>query len=82
MAEIGHNGDPELLRIVERIESLQAALKEATDDIKGDIKDLKAEAKGRGYDGKALNAVLALRAKDSETRAMIGLYADRLGVFG
>ena len=82
MAEIGHNSDTDLLRIVERIESLQTALKEATDDIKGDIKDLKAEAKAKGYDGKALNVVLALRAKDSETRAMIGLYADRLGVFG
>lgn len=75
------NNDPELVRIVERIESLQAALKEATDDIKGDIKDLKAEAKARGYDSKALNVVLSLRAKSKDTRAMIGLYADRLGVF-
>lgn len=76
------NNDPDLSRIVERIESLQAALKEATDDIKGDIKDLKAEAKAKGYDSKALNAVLSLRAKDKGTREMIGLYADRLGVFG
>lgn len=76
------NNDPELARIVERIESLQAALKEATDDIKGDIKDLKAEAKAKGYDGKALSAVLSIRAKDKGTREMIGLYADRLGVFG
>ena len=76
------NNDPELGRIVERIESLQAALKEATDDIKGDIKDLKAEAKAKGYNTKALNAVLALRAKDEGTRSDIGLYAERLGVFG
>ncbi len=76
------NNDPEMARIVERIESLQAALKEATDDIKGDIKDLKAEAKNRGYNLKALNAILAIRAKDEDTRSDIGLYADRLGVFG
>jgi uncharacterized protein (UPF0335 family) len=76
------NTDPDLLRIVERIESLQSALKDATDDIKGDIKDLKAEAKAKGFNMKALNAVLALRAKDSDTRADIGLYADQLGVFG
>lgn len=76
------NNDPEMARIVERIESLQAALKEATADIKGDIKDLKAEAKNRGYNLKALNAILAIRAKDEDTRSDIGLYADRLGVFG
>lgn len=76
------NNDPDLARIIERIESLQAALKEATDDIKGDIKDLKAEAKAKGLNVKALNAVLAIRAKDEETRSDIGLYADRLGVFG
>lgn len=76
------NNDPEMARIVERIESLQAALKEATDDIKGDIKDLKAEAKAKGYNLKALNAILAIRAKDEDTRSDIGLYADRLGVFG
>lgn len=76
------NNDPDLARIVERIESLQAALKEATDDIKNDIKDLKAEAKAKGFNPKALNVVLALRAKDSETRSDIGLYAERLGVFG
>lgn len=76
------NNDPDLARIIERIESLQAALKEATDDIKGDIKDLKAEAKAKGFNVKALNAVLAIRAKDEETRSDIGLYADRLGVFG
>lgn len=76
------NNDPEMTRIVERIESLQAVLKEATADIKGDIKDLKAEAKNRGYNLKALNAILAIRAKDEDTRSDIGLYADRLGVFG
>lgn len=76
------NNDHDLLRIVERIESLRATLKETADDINGDIKDLKAEAKAKGYDMKALNTVLSLRAKSQETREMIGLYADRLGVFG
>lgn len=72
------NNDPELLKLLERVESLKEQQKEIAED----IKDVKAEAKAKGYDMKAFSAVLSLRAKDRATREMIGLYADRLGVFG
>ena len=78
MAEAGHNGDPELRKLLERVESL----KEQQAEIADEIKEVKAEAKSKGYDMKAFNTVLSLRAKKPDTRAMIGLYADRLGIFG
>jgi uncharacterized protein (UPF0335 family) len=78
MAEAGHNGDPTLLKLLERVENLRDEQKEVAEQIKG----VKAEAKAAGYGMKAFNTILSLRAKDTDTRAMIGLYADRLGVFG
>ena len=78
MAEAGHNGDRQLLALLERVENLHDEQKEVAEQ----IKEVKAEAKAAGYDMKAFNTILSLRAKDTDTRAMIGLYADRLGVFG
>lgn len=73
-----NSADPELEKLLSRCENLKEEQKEIADQ----IKEVKAEAKARGYDMKAFGVVLSLRAKDSETRAMIGLYADRLGVLG
>lgn len=78
MAGKGHNGDPELEELLQRVETL----KEEQKEIAGQIKEVKAEAKGAGYDMKAFGAILSLRAKSKGTREMIGDYADRLGVFG
>lgn len=79
MAEKESNsGDPGLEKLLQRVESL----KESQKVIAEDIKEVKSEAKKMGYDVKAFGAVLSLRAKDKDTREMIGLYADRLGVFG
>lgn len=72
------NNDPELEKLLQRVENL----KDEQAEIAEQIKDVKGEAKAKGYDMKAFNAILSLRAKDAETRGMIGLYADRLGVFG
>lgn len=63
-----------LLRRVENIQEQQAELAE-------DIKSVKAEAKAKGYDMKAFNAMVSLRKKDEATRRMIGLYADTLDLF-
>ena len=64
---------------IERLESEKAALAD-------DIKDVKAEAKGRGYDMKTLNEMLKLRKLDPDVRAereaLRELYADALGIFG
>lgn len=87
MAEQGHNSESyrvtaeELRGFVERIERLAAQQAELGDG----IKDVKAEAKARGYDIKALTAIIQRRKRDreavSELDALIDLYEDALGIF-
>jgi uncharacterized protein (UPF0335 family) len=79
---IGHNTPtaPDQLRsIIERIERLE----EDKSQVAADIKDVYAEAKGNGFDTKALRKLVALRKKDRdkvlEERAMLELYANALG---
>jgi uncharacterized protein (UPF0335 family) len=79
MAEAGDNvAKIELEQFLQRVERL----KDEQAEIAEQVKEVKAEAKGRGYDMKAFNAMLSLRAKDTDTRRMIGLYADKLDIFG
>lgn len=73
-----NSGDPELERLLQRVENLKDEQKEIAEQ----IKDVKAEAAARGYDMAAFSAILTLRAKKPEVRQMIGVYADNLGVFG
>ena len=54
----------ELEQFIQRIERLDEERKNISDD----IKDIKAEAKSRGFDIKALNQVLKLRAMDQDDR--------------
>lgn len=69
---IGHNsGDTvetvasaELRQIIERVERLE----EEKAAIQGDIKDVMSEAKGRGYDTKAIRTIIRLRKKDANER--------------
>lgn len=79
--EARENAESELQSFAQRIERLRDEKKVANAELNDAIKDVWAEAKGRGYDKKALDAVLKLRAMDEDTLAMIGVYADRLGVF-
>ena len=67
-----------LLKLIERVENLE----EDRAVIGEDIKAVKTEAKMRGFDMKAFNAMLSLRKKAPEVRQMIGVYADALGIFG
>ncbi|CAL8975301.1 DUF2312 domain-containing protein [Rhodoplanes serenus] len=55
----------QLRAFVERIEKLEEEKKAIADD----IKDVFAEAKGNGYDVKALRAVIRLRKQDKDERA-------------
>ena len=70
----------QLKSFVERIERLEEE-KKATQD---DIKDVYAEAKGNGYDIKALRKVIALRRQDAnerqEEQAVLDTYLHALGM--
>ncbi|MGV1944878.1 MULTISPECIES: DUF2312 domain-containing protein [unclassified Agrobacterium] len=78
MAKIGHNSGEEddimgstetvaakeLRQFIERVERLE----EEKAAIQGDIKDVLGEAKGRGYDTKAIRKIIAMRKKDANER--------------
>lgn len=70
----------ELRQFVERIEHLEAEKK----DIGEQIKEVYAESKGRGYDQKALRAIISLRKKDkddvAELEALLEVYKAALGM--
>lgn len=70
----------EIRQFVERYEHLEAEKK----DIADQMKEVMAEAKGRGYDTKVLRAVIARRKKDAadleEFEAILELYLSALGM--
>jgi uncharacterized protein (UPF0335 family) len=55
----------QLKAIIERIERLEEEKKTISDD----IRDVYAEAKGNGYDVKALRAIVRMRKQDPDERA-------------
>jgi uncharacterized protein (UPF0335 family) len=70
----------QLKAFVERIERLE----EEKAGLAGDIKDVYAEAKGTGFDTKALRRIIALRKKDhaerQEEESILELYMQALGM--
>ncbi len=70
----------EIRQFVERYERLDAERQEAAEA----MKEVMAEAKGRGYDTKALKALIALRKRDpedvAEAEAILELYRKAMGV--
>lgn len=62
---VGHNARQQLLSIIERIQTIEASIKELGDD----RKDIYAEAKGNGLDVKALRTIVRLRKMDANDRA-------------
>lgn len=75
---IGHNG--QLKSIVERVEKLN----EDKQAISADISDVFKEAKGNGFDVKALRKVIALRKLSADDRAhqdaILETYMNALGM--
>jgi uncharacterized protein (UPF0335 family) len=69
-AQPGHNG--QLKSIVERVENLNEQIKE----LGSDRSDIFAEAKGNGYDVKALRKVIAIRKIDPTARAEQGALVE------
>ena len=85
---VGHNSgtdganvaSAELLQIIERIERLT----EEKQAIQGDISDVYGEAKGRGYDTKAIRTIIKIRKQDANERAeeqsILDTYLHALGM--
>ncbi len=79
--EVGDNSAADELRLlVERTERLEEEKKGIADD----IKDVMAEAKGRGYDPKAIRKIIAIRKKKKEEwqeeEAILEVYMQALGM--
>lgn len=86
MSDIGHNSGeraaPDELRVfIERIERLKDEKAVQAQEYADAIKEVYAEAKGRGYDKKAMDHAMKLRALDTEARAVVEFYCDVLDVF-
>lgn len=80
-APIGHNSvaSDQLRSVIERVERLE----QEKVDLMEDIKAVYSEAKGNGFDTKAIKKLVSLRKKDrsklAEDKAMLELYAAALG---
>jgi uncharacterized protein (UPF0335 family) len=70
----------QLKAIIERIERLEEEKKTISDD----IRDVYAEAKGNGYDVKALRTIVRMRKQDANERAeqetVLETYMQALGM--
>ena len=70
----------ELRQFIERIEQLESEKKDDGEQ----LKELMAEAKGRGYDTKVLRKVIALRKRKpddiAEEEAVLDMYKAALGM--
>lgn len=82
--EVGHNSAAtreELLAFVQRVERLKDEKKNAAAEYGEAIKEVYAEAKGRGYDKKAMDEVMRMRAKSDDERQIVNFYFDVLDIF-
>ncbi len=87
-ASIGHNSEAptpalaadRIRSIVERVERLESERKDLGDD----IRDIYSEAKGTGFDVKALRTIVRLRRMDANERAeqetILETYLHALGM--
>jgi uncharacterized protein (UPF0335 family) len=70
----------ELRLLIERAERLEEEKKGIADD----IKDVMAEAKGRGYDAKAIRKIMSIRKKKKEEyqeeQSILEVYMQALGM--
>lgn len=70
----------EIRQFIERYEALEAQRQ----DLGEEMKEVMAEAKGRGYDTKILRKIIAIRKRDrddlAEEEAILELYKQALGM--
>ena len=80
MAEPGDNSKGQLKSFIDRLERLA----EEKANVAEDIKEVFAEAKGAGFDARAIRAVLKLRKEDASARreheALVEIYLTALGL--
>lgn len=80
MSEPGHNSNEQLRSVVERINRLEDDKKAISDD----LRDVYAEARGNGYNPKALRVVVrrqrADAKKEAELQADVDTYMVALGM--
>lgn len=80
MTAPGHNINEQLKSIIARIENREEAKREVSDE----IRDIYAEAKGNGFDVKALRTIVKMRKQDAteraEQEAVIETYMHALGM--
>ena len=76
----GHNSKEQLRSIIERVERINEEITAS----RSDVKDIFTEAKGGGYDVKALRQIVRLRAEDPNKRAeretILETYMQALGM--
>jgi uncharacterized protein (UPF0335 family) len=72
----------QLKSFIERVERLEEEIKA----LNADKRDIFAEAKGNGFDVKALKTILQIRRQDADQRAeqeaLVDLYLQALGMVG
>lgn len=70
----------EIRSFIERYEALEAQ----KSDLANEMKEVMAEAKGRGYDTKVLRKIISIRKRDkddlAEEEAILDLYKQALGM--
>ena len=80
MSNVSNVAADELRLLIERVERLEDEKKGISDD----IKDVEAEARSRGFDAKALNAIRKIRLKAreeyQEETAVLEVYMQSLGM--
>jgi uncharacterized protein (UPF0335 family) len=80
MSAQGHNANAQLRSIVERLERLE----DEKAALASDIKDVYAEAKGNGYNVKALRTIIRMRKQDAserqEAESILETYMSALGM--
>ena len=80
MPDVGGIAGERLRSFIERIERLE----EERRALSGDIKEVYAEAKGNGFDVKALRTIVRLRKQDANERAeqetILETYMQALGM--
>jgi uncharacterized protein (UPF0335 family) len=76
----GHNSNAQLKAIVERVENLNEEIKGLSED----RSDIFKEAKGNGFDVKALRTIIRLRAMNPDDiaaqEAILDTYKNALGM--